>query len=104
MRLVTLVGVGLVFRFRARVVYPMVGATDPGQSYGNAAGFVFVFNLVVGVGGLTMPLAFADTGLILGIWTTTDHVRSSTHSVLIDSHTLYRADGIPELHDGDVGH
>ena len=48
----------------------MVAATDPGQSYGNVAGFVFVFNLVVGVGGLTMPLAFKDTGLILGEYCT----------------------------------
>jgi len=35
--------------------------------YGNFAGFVFVFNLIVGAGSLALPLAFDRAGLVLGI-------------------------------------
>lgn len=45
----------------------MGSATDPGRSYGNVAGFVFVFNLVVGIGGLALPLSFSHAGMVLGM-------------------------------------
>eukprot|EP01127_Copromyxa_protea_P012569 TRINITY_DN3299_c0_g1_i1.p1 TRINITY_DN3299_c0_g1~~TRINITY_DN3299_c0_g1_i1.p1 ORF type:complete len:486 (+),score=84.82 TRINITY_DN3299_c0_g1_i1:1096-2553(+) len=41
-------------------------AVDPSTRYGSIAGFVFVFNLVVGAGALSLPLGFEVSGLILG--------------------------------------
>ncbi|EDV28377.1 uncharacterized protein TRIADDRAFT_21298 [Trichoplax adhaerens] len=39
--------------------------TEVGSSYPAYVGFIYVFNLVVGVGALTMPKAFAHTGWLL---------------------------------------
>lgn len=43
----------------------MAGGAPAGSSYSPVVGFIFIFNLVVGVGSLTLPRAFAATGLIL---------------------------------------
>jgi amino acid permease len=44
----------------------MAGGAISGASYGTIAGFVFIFNLVVGVGSLTLPHVFSNSGLVLG--------------------------------------
>lgn len=36
-----------------------------GSSYGLAVGFMYIFNIIVGTGALTMPKAFENTGIIL---------------------------------------
>ncbi|KAL9642181.1 hypothetical protein ABK040_007184 [Willaertia magna] len=40
-----------------------------GASYSKKIGFIYVFNLIVGVGALTLPKAFQKAGLILGVLT-----------------------------------
>jgi len=42
------------------------GDLSAGSQYGTIAGFIFVFNLVVGAGCLTLPNAFNHTGAVLG--------------------------------------
>jgi len=44
----------------------MGGVGDPNVKYGSFAGFIFVFNLIIGVGALNLPLGFNISGLILG--------------------------------------
>lgn len=44
----------------------MGGSSDDGSEYSATAGFIFVFNLIVGAGALALPLAFHNAGLILG--------------------------------------
>lgn len=44
----------------------MAGGAGDGRAYGAFAGFVFIFNLIVGVGGLAMPQAFSKAGWLLG--------------------------------------
>jgi hypothetical protein len=44
----------------------MVGGSAPGASYSSTVGVVYVFNLIVGAGALTIPAAFANVGIILG--------------------------------------
>jgi len=41
------------------------GVTAVGDSYSAAIGFIFVFNLVVGVGVLSLPKAFHEAGWVL---------------------------------------
>jgi hypothetical protein len=43
------------------------GDISVGSSYGNVAGFIFVFNLVVGTGALALPKAMVDAGWILSL-------------------------------------
>eukprot|EP00027_Filamoeba_sp_ATCC50430_P018942 CAMPEP_0168564300 /NCGR_PEP_ID=MMETSP0413-20121227/13167_1 /TAXON_ID=136452 /ORGANISM="Filamoeba nolandi, Strain NC-AS-23-1" /LENGTH=470 /DNA_ID=CAMNT_0008595953 /DNA_START=23 /DNA_END=1432 /DNA_ORIENTATION=- len=43
------------------------GDTSAGATYSNKVGFVYIFNLVVGVGALALPSGFKEAGLILGI-------------------------------------
>jgi amino acid permease len=38
---------------------------DDAASYGLIVGFIYIFNLIVGSGALTMPKAFETTGIIL---------------------------------------
>ncbi|XP_061182106.1 transmembrane protein 104-like [Saccostrea echinata] len=41
--------------------------TEAGASYSKAVGFVYLFNLIVGTGALTMPLAFQNAGWLLSL-------------------------------------
>lgn len=41
------------------------GDTDGGQ-YSNAIGAVYVFNLIVGAGALSLPNAFSQAGILSG--------------------------------------
>ncbi|XP_048761288.2 transmembrane protein 104-like isoform X2 [Ostrea edulis] len=41
--------------------------TEAGSSYSKAVGFVYLFNLIVGTGALTMPLAFQNAGWLLSL-------------------------------------
>lgn len=41
--------------------------TEAGASYSKAVGFVYLFNLIVGTGALTMPLAFQNAGWMLSL-------------------------------------
>ncbi|EDV90947.1 transmembrane protein 104 homolog [Drosophila grimshawi] len=47
----------------ARSIYPPTNA----DSYSNLVGFVFIFNLIVGTGALTLPAAFAKAGWCLSL-------------------------------------
>jgi len=38
---------------------------DDSASYGLVMGFIYIFNIIVGTGALTMPKAFENTGIIL---------------------------------------
>ncbi len=40
-------------------------ARDDSASYGLVMGFIYIFNIIVGTGALTMPKAFENTGIIL---------------------------------------
>eukprot|EP01121_Diplochlamys_sp_Union-15-3_P020436 TRINITY_DN7976_c0_g2_i3.p1 TRINITY_DN7976_c0_g2~~TRINITY_DN7976_c0_g2_i3.p1 ORF type:complete len:478 (+),score=25.49 TRINITY_DN7976_c0_g2_i3:55-1488(+) len=40
--------------------------TEVGSSYSNIFGFIFVYNLIIGVGALALPFGFKQAGLILG--------------------------------------
>ena len=40
-----------------------------GDSYSPAIGLVYVFNLIIGTGALTLPLAFSQAGLLCGVIT-----------------------------------
>ncbi|OQS02085.1 hypothetical protein THRCLA_05511 [Thraustotheca clavata] len=42
------------------------GSVDAGSSYSPSTGFVFLFNLIVGAGALTIPHSFAQVGLLYG--------------------------------------
>lgn len=44
----------------------MAGGAPTGGSYSPLTGFVFLFNLIVGAGALTIPRAFAQVGLLYG--------------------------------------
>eukprot|EP01119_Soliformovum_irregulare_P020783 TRINITY_DN6787_c1_g1_i1.p1 TRINITY_DN6787_c1_g1~~TRINITY_DN6787_c1_g1_i1.p1 ORF type:complete len:467 (-),score=104.59 TRINITY_DN6787_c1_g1_i1:42-1442(-) len=44
----------------------MVANTDAGASYSSPIAFAYIFNLIVGVGALALPIGFSDAGLILG--------------------------------------
>jgi hypothetical protein len=37
----------------------------PGASYSPAMGLIYIFNLIVGTGALTLPAAFHDAGMLL---------------------------------------
>ena len=39
------------------------------DSYSPAVGLVYVFNLIIGTGALTLPLAFSQAGLLCGVIT-----------------------------------
>ncbi|XP_055877807.1 transmembrane protein 104-like isoform X2 [Biomphalaria glabrata] len=41
--------------------------TDSGNGYSRLVGFVYVFNLIVGTGALTMPAAFREAGWLLSL-------------------------------------
>ena len=44
----------------------MVSAdTSAGEKYSNPVAFVYVFNLIVGVGALSLPKGFLDAGLVI---------------------------------------
>jgi hypothetical protein len=45
------------------------GGSASGGSYSPLTGFVFIFNLIVGAGALTIPRAFAQVGLLYGALT-----------------------------------
>jgi amino acid permease len=45
----------------------MVASTAAGDSYSPPTAFVYIFNLVVGVGALALPAGFRAAGLILGL-------------------------------------
>ncbi|XP_038064388.1 transmembrane protein 104-like [Patiria miniata] len=45
---------------------PGAGLTEAGELYSPMVGLVYVFNLIVGTGALTMPLAFARAGWAMG--------------------------------------
>lgn len=47
-----------------------VSGFDPGTTYSRAAGFVFIFNLMVGTGSLTMPAAFQQAGWAISLFNT----------------------------------
>ncbi|CAL1529890.1 unnamed protein product [Lymnaea stagnalis] len=42
--------------------------TDSGGQYSRLVGFVYVFNLIVGTGALTMPAAFREAGWLLSLF------------------------------------
>ena len=42
------------------------GANDDGSMYSSSMATVFIFNLIVGAGALTIPHAFARVGVYLG--------------------------------------
>jgi amino acid permease len=48
------------------ITHKSMGAPAIGSGYSKKVAFVYVFNLVVGVGALALPRAFGQTGLILG--------------------------------------
>ena len=45
----------------------MAGASAVGASYSKKIAFVYIFNLIVGVGALTLPYAFHKAGTLYGI-------------------------------------
>jgi hypothetical protein len=45
----------------------MAGAVDDGSQYSNGVAAIFVFNLIVGVGVLNLPLGFQSAGLVSNI-------------------------------------
>eukprot|EP01132_Coremiostelium_polycephalum_P007607 gene7607-9356_t len=45
----------------------MGGSVDDSTKYNKKTAFVFIFNLVIGVGCLNLPFGFKDAGLILGL-------------------------------------
>lgn len=49
----------------------MAAVTETGSSYSMPVAFVYVFNLIIGVGALTMPKAFANAGWLIAIVLTT---------------------------------
>ncbi|EGG20844.1 pleckstrin domain-containing protein [Cavenderia fasciculata] len=44
----------------------MGGAVDPGASYSKKTAFIYIFNLVVGIGALGLPLGVRQAGIVLG--------------------------------------
>ncbi|EGC28464.1 hypothetical protein DICPUDRAFT_160120 [Dictyostelium purpureum] len=44
----------------------MAGGVDDGSTYNKKTAFVYIFNLVVGVGALSLPYGFSRAGLVLG--------------------------------------
>ncbi|XP_059163852.1 transmembrane protein 104-like [Physella acuta] len=44
-----------------------INTSDPGGQYSKLVGFVYIFNLIVGTGALTMPAAFKEAGWILSL-------------------------------------
>ncbi|XP_033744818.1 transmembrane protein 104-like [Pecten maximus] len=44
------------------------GITDTGASYSGLVGLIYIFNLIVGTGALTMPSAFASAGWLLSLF------------------------------------
>ena len=42
----------------------MGGVADDGSQYSNGVAAIFVFNLIVGVGVLNLPLGFQSAGLV----------------------------------------
>ncbi|XP_010795546.1 transmembrane protein 104-like [Notothenia coriiceps] len=43
------------------------GITESGEPYSPFVGLVYMFNLIVGTGALTMPKAFASAGWVVSI-------------------------------------
>ncbi|CAM9224782.1 unnamed protein product, partial [Lampetra planeri] len=43
------------------------GITDTGEPYSAFVGLVYMFNLIVGTGALTMPKAFAEAGWVVSL-------------------------------------
>ncbi|XP_015234887.1 PREDICTED: transmembrane protein 104-like [Cyprinodon variegatus] len=43
------------------------GITDTGEPYSAFVGLVYMFNLIVGTGALTMPRAFAEAGWVVSL-------------------------------------
>ncbi|XP_071106708.1 transmembrane protein 104-like [Haliotis cracherodii] len=43
------------------------GVTDTGAQYGTVVGLVYIFNLIVGTGALTMPAAFQQAGWLVSL-------------------------------------
>ncbi len=48
-----------------RIKMPSSGPEDPSVQYSRFTGFVYVFNLIVGTGALTLPAAFHDAGWVV---------------------------------------
>lgn len=44
----------------------MAGSSSSGGVYSPFTGFIFIFNLIVGAGALTIPHAFAHVGMVYG--------------------------------------
>jgi len=44
-----------------------VSLTDTGDQYSSGVGFIFIFNLIVGTGALTMPHAFQEAGWLISL-------------------------------------
>eukprot|EP01100_Stratorugosa_tubuloviscum_P012843 TRINITY_DN620_c0_g4_i1.p1 TRINITY_DN620_c0_g4~~TRINITY_DN620_c0_g4_i1.p1 ORF type:complete len:484 (-),score=141.89 TRINITY_DN620_c0_g4_i1:111-1562(-) len=45
----------------------MAGDTAIGSQYSTPVGYVYIFNLIVGVGALSLPLGFKEAGIIAGL-------------------------------------
>lgn len=45
----------------------MVAVTETGSPYSSPVAFIYVFNLIIGVGALTMPKAFSNAGWMVAI-------------------------------------
>ncbi|XP_020616942.1 transmembrane protein 104-like [Orbicella faveolata] len=45
----------------------MVAVTETGSLYSSTVAFIYVFNLIIGVGALTMPKAFSNAGWMVAI-------------------------------------
>jgi len=45
----------------------MAGGFDTGATYSIGTAFVFVFNLVIGVGALALPQGFLEAGLVRSV-------------------------------------
>lgn len=45
----------------------MAGGPSDGSTYSKKTAFVYIFNLIVGVGALALPYGFSKAGLVLGL-------------------------------------
>lgn len=43
----------------------MVGTTGVGETYSIRVAYVYIFNLVVGIGALALPMGFRAAGLVM---------------------------------------
>lgn len=42
----------------------MTGFTAAGEEYNRPIAFIYIFNLIIGVGALSLPLGFNSSGLV----------------------------------------